>query len=573
MKSSKQNNHRPKPTPLATIVALSFLFGSTLLISACNDSTVDPVAAQTAALRNNVKNIVVIYAENRSFDGLYGNFPGANGLSTVLDAQGNPTSAYIAQKDRNGYPLTTLPPTWGGVTAGGITPVVTQAQSTGLANKPFPVETSFQSSANATLSTSTVTRDLVHRFFQNQMQIDGGKNDMFAAWTDAGGLTMGYFNTQNSALYKLAQNNVFCDNFFQGAFGGSFLTHQYLISASAPEYPNADTAAAKPSIAILDKDPTGKYLPQLSTTSASPGSALDGPPIFVVDGNVTPANYFGDNKFYCVNTMQPAYQPSGNAPVDTKGNDAFYANPAAATTVPPQTKTTIGDLLEAKNVNWKWYSGSWDAATADGKQDPSVKRSVIYTGNQYRVATTTSVDFQAHHQPFNYFAKFDPVTNAAYRTAHLQDYNNLLADAKAGTLPPVTFYKPEGVYNEHQGYANIDDGDAKIAQTIAALQASPQWNNMVIVVTYDENGGSWDHVAPPKADLLGPGSRVPAMIISPFAKKGTVDHTQYDTASVLRLITRTFGLDTLPGLTARDNALVANGGKPMGDLTAALNLQ
>ena len=65
---------------------------------------------------------------------------------------------------------------------------------------------------------------------------------------------------------------------------------------------------------------------------------------------------------------------------------------------------------------------------------------------------------------------------------------------------------------------------------------------MVIVITYDENGGQWDHVAPPKGDLLGPGTRIPAIIISPFAKNGFVDHTQYDTASILRLITRRFGL-------------------------------
>ena len=95
---------------------------------------------------------------------------------------------------------------------------------------------------------------------------------------------------------------------------------------------------------------------------------------------------------------------------------------------------------------------------------------------------------------------------------------------------------------------------------------------MVIVVTYDEFGGQWDHVAPPKGDLLGPGTRIPALVISPMAKKGTVDHTQYDTASVLRLITRVFQLPTLNGLAARDAALKANGGTPMGDLTNALNL-
>jgi acid phosphatase len=94
---------------------------------------------------------------------------------------------------------------------------------------------------------------------------------------------------------------------------------------------------------------------------------------------------------------------------------------------------------------------------------------------------------------------------------------------------------------------------------------------MVIVVTYDENGGFYDHAAVPKADRWGPGTRIPAIIVSPFAKKGFVDHTQYDTASVLRLITHRFALPTLPGLKLRDASLVTNGNKPMGDLTGALD--
>jgi acid phosphatase len=547
--------------PLTTMAALA--------LSACgNSSSTD----YTAALQSKVKNVVVIYAENRSFDGLYGKFPGANGLSSLYDANGKLTSAYVAQKDRNGNVLTTLPQTWGGVTAGGITPVVTQAQSAGLPNAPVSIETAFTAASNAVLTTATVTRDLYHRFFENQMQINGGANDMFAAWADSGGLTMGNFDYSKSSMYKLAQQYVLADNFFQGAYGGSFLNHQYLICACAPEYPNADTAAAAPTIAVLNKDASGKYLPQLSTKATSPASAMDGPPSYVLSGNITPANYFGDGKFYAVNTMQPAYQPSGNAPASVTGSNSLYANPAAATTLPPQTAATIGDLLDNKGVSWKWYGGAWNAALNDGTQPATTARSVIYTGNSFGVATTTNVDFQPHHQPFNYYAKFDPVTAAANRAAKLKDYTDLIADAAAGTLPAVAFYKPEGVYNQHPGYANIDNADAKISDVIAKLQASPQWNNMVVVVTYDEFGGTWDHVSPPKGDLIGPGTRIPALVISPLAKKGTLDHTQYDTASVLRLITKTFGLPTLPGIAARDAALKANGNPAMGDLSNALQL-
>ena len=106
---------------------------------------------------------------------------------------------------------------------------------------------------------------------------------------------------------------------------------------------------------------------------------------------------------------------------------------------------------------------------------------------------------------------------------------------------------------------------------VDALQHSPQYRHMVIVITYDENGGIWDHVAPPKGDMFGPGSRIPAIIVSPFAKHGVVDHTQYDTTSILRLITRRWHLPVLDGIKTRDSALVKNGYPPMGDLTNALD--
>ena len=149
-----------------------------------------------------------------------------------------------------------------------------------------------------------------------------------------------------------------------------------------------------------------------------------------------------------------------------------------------------------------------------------------------------------------------------------------MSDATAGTLPPVVWYKPTGNVNQHPGYANVDDGDAHIADLVSKLKASPQWAHMVIVITYDEYGGQWDHVAPPKGDLLGPGTRIPAhhhlalregRHRRPHAVRHGVDSSASSTQA-LRARRR------LPGLTARDQALVANGGTPMGDLTNALSL-
>ncbi len=183
-------------------------------------------------------------------------------------------------------------------------------------------------------------------------------------------------------------------------------------------------------------------------------------------------------------------------------------------------------------------------------------------------------NFQFHHQPFNYFTHYAPGTAA--RTEHLKDGglggDAFIKDIDDGKLAAVTFYKPQGNLNEHPGYTDVTSGDQHLADVISHLEKSPQWAGMLVVVTYDENGGFWDHVAPPTADRWGPGNRIPAFIISTYAKKGFVDHTEYDTTSILRLITRRYGLPILPGIAARNAALQAHGEPPLGDLTAALDL-
>ena len=174
-----------------------------------------------------IDTVVVIYAENRSFDNLYGGFPGANGLSNV-------TADQARQLDRDGKPLAELPPAWGGLTAKGVTPPVTEAQSAHLPNASLRHR---RSEAASTQKTSVITRDLWHRFYQEQMQIDGGKNDKFVAWADSGGLVMGHYDGSVLPMWAVAKKYVLADNFFLGAFGGSFLNHFQLACACAPVYP------------------------------------------------------------------------------------------------------------------------------------------------------------------------------------------------------------------------------------------------------------------------------------------------------------------------------------------------
>src|SRR5262249_9516105 len=93
-----------------------------------------------------------------------------------------------------------------------------------------------------------------------------------------------------------------------------------------------------------------------------------------------------------------------------------------------------------------------------------------------------------------------------------------------------------GPDNEHPGYADLLRGQNYVASLVSAVQNSPYWKDTAIIITYDENGGRWDHVAVPKGDRWGPGTRVPAIIISPYARRGFVDHTRYDTTSILAFI-------------------------------------
>jgi acid phosphatase len=447
-----------------------------------------------------VEHILVIYAENRSFDNLYGLFPGANGIA-------NATPSQFTQVDRDGKALATLPPIWIGKVASPDFPP-------DLPNKPFRIDAP---PINQPLSVPTP--DLVHRFYQSVEQINGGRNDRFVAASDAGGLAMGYYDGSSLPLWQWAKDYVLADNFFMGAFGGSFLNHFWLVCACTPE--DRDAPAAR----RVQLDERG----WLATRPGSPASVLSGAPMFM-DGEVTPDGY-------SVNTTQPPWQPSRVPPArdgDPRGTDPRRHALA------PQSHKTIGDTLSAKGVTWAWYAGAWNAAVQDGMQAPEAPRRIITTranGAPY---------FAPHHQPFNYFARFAPGT--ADRERHLKDYTDLLAAIERGSLPQVAFYKPQGTLNQHPGYADVLSGDIHIAELLSLIKASPLWSSIAIIITYDENGGFWDHVPPPAGDRWGPGTRVPTLIVSPRAKRSFVDHTPYDTTSIIKLITRRFGLEPLPGV-------------------------
>ncbi|MGA9604649.1 MAG: acid phosphatase [Methyloceanibacter sp.] len=412
----------------------------------------------SAAQLSDVEHIIVIYLENHSFDNLFGFFPNADGIAAA--------GATKIQVDPDGLPYNFLPPIHEGKSDSPIDRNFPEK----LPNQPFSID--------AYVPLREPTRDLIHRFYHQRAQIDGGLMDKFAAYSNASGLAMGFYDGSRTKLWDYAQRYTLADHFFHAAFGGSFLNHFWMICACTPRYEDAPkNLKADPDIAF---DNASNLVEQLK----KPDQVTD-------DG-------------YAVNTLQPFDPPHLNEP-----------------TLPLQDMPTIGDELSGKGIDWAWYAGGWDDAVA-GHPDKN---------------------FQTHHQPFAYFKKY--AANTEGRSRHLKDARDFVWQVINGTLPPVAFYKPIGELNEHPGYANVLEGDEHLGQLLHLIEQSPIWSTSIVIVTFDENGGYWDHVPPPVIDRWGPGLRVPTVIISPFAKKGFIDHTTYDTTAILKLIETRFGLDPL----------------------------
>jgi acid phosphatase len=510
-----------------------------------------------------VKHIVVIYEENHSFDNLFGGWEGVNGRS-----QADP--AHTTQVNEAGTPYTCLlqddvnltsPPL-----AANCTDTTTgTAFSSHFANAPFliddyikPSDTTCPPNPNAAFSSPNgfakgtgspggCTRDIVHEFYQDQYQENGGAMNRFVTGSDAIGLTMGQYDTKQLPLYTYLHTTnhpkyVIADNFFQGAFGGSYLNHQFLIAAQAPTYPNAPANLHS----IIDSNGMPVAYPLYKPT----GPVLRGP-LTVTCPSPVPNRACGD---YSVNTQQPSQQPFG----------AFGAK------LPLQTHTTIGDELSAKGIDWAWYAGGWSNAAGivngpgwTNGPGPNCSDPNVIPNSPYPYCPDGL--FQFHHQPFNYFANYAPGTPGR---AHLQDeaaFQSILgASGKTCGLKPVSFVKPIGEENEHPGYASTPLGESHLVATLKAIEGGACAKDTMVIVTYDEFGGQWDHVPPPGQaggpagphDLFGPGPRIPAVVLSPYLTKPfAVDHVEHDTTAILKTIEQRWGLQALTQRDAAQNSL------------------
>jgi phospholipase C len=527
-----------------------------LLVAAAALAVTVVASASTAASTplSTINHIVVIYEENHSFDNLYGGWEGVNGLknadaahTTQVD-QANAPYTCLKQNDVN---LAALPATCSDAAHGissafkntwfTIDPLI---PATATTCPPAAKAFSFPNGVlNGQGLPGGCTRDLVHKFYQEQYQLNGGQQNRYMVGSDAIGLSMGVYDTKQLPIYKWLHganhpSYVIADDFFQAAFGGSFLNHQFLIAAQPPSDPNAPASQhSQLDTAGFPSRTYPLYTPQPAATYKDSDFTVTCPAPL-------PTLACGN---YAVNTMQPPYEPSG-----TFGDKLV-----------PQTNPTIGDRLTAKGIDWAWYSGGWANASgltsdpgytngpgpncSDGSKDPSAK--FVYPNCPNNI-------FQYHHQPFNYYANYAPGTSGR---AHLQDeadFLKLLSDSrkpKKCALKPVSFWKPMGAENEHPGYASTPNGNSKLTHVLQYIEGGNCKKDTMVIVTYDEFGGQWDHVPPPGQgntagphDQFGPGTRIPALIIAPGLQASFgVDSKEHDTTSILATIEHRYGLAPL----------------------------
>jgi phospholipase C len=186
-------------------------------------------------------------------------------------------------------------------------------------------------------------------------------------------------------------------------------------------------------------------------------------------------------------------------------------------------------------VEWKYY----------------VRQGSPAETRQRAISAQDSAETQAArvYSYMNPLLGFPAVRNDPSQTDRVVATDQFYLDAAAGKLPQVCWLVPSDAVSEHPP-ANITHGMAYVTGAVNAVMRSPDWQHSAIFITWDEWGGFYDHVSPPRVDAYGLGLRVPGLIISPYAKRGFIDHKPSSTGSWLRIVEERYHL---PSLTARDS--------------------
>lgn len=534
-----------------------------------------------------IRHVIVVIGENQTFDGLFGGYAPAAGQSVrnllsegivnadgtpgpnfalAAQSKGAPLQAYALQPERAGRYATLPQP----LQIGEMNPVTFQSAGgtpdtrfpADLPNGPFPITryVPYRNAGKDGLAAVVVTGDPVHRFFQMWQQTggDNGRLDMFT-WVAAsagmggdtkgvspanpaqGGELMGFMNMSAGdapLFHSLARDYALSDNYHQSVMGGTGANFFAIATADLPFFNRDDVPATPPANQIENPDPLPGTPDFYTRDGYEGGSYVDcsdpkQPGVAAIlaflDARRIPSKC-APGAYYLVNNYNPGYDMDGRPqPI---GPDNY--------TYPPQTVPTIAESLARHGVSWKWYTGARDAA------DVAAEAAALHVP----VAKAQMLQYNNIGDPLAASAKVmgDPALKS-----RLAGLATLDSDLAHHTLPAVSFVVPKNLDSGHPGYSAPASYEAFLKDLLARVQADPAlWAHTAILITTDEGGGHFDTGYIQTLDFFGDGPRIALLAVSPYARKGVVDHAYGDHASILKFIERNWRLPPLSP-RSRDN--------------------
>lgn len=410
------------------------------------------------------------------------------------------------------------------------------------------------------------TASPVHRFYQMWQQTDcsvthatsdnpsGCLNDLFpyvevtigagsngkpqpANFTDLttgeGSTSMGFYNMAqgDAPTFKAwADQYTMSDNFHQSIEGGTGANHIVIGTGLGMYYSDGQGhIATPPENEIENPTPqpgTNNWYTQDGYSGGSYSNCSDPsqPGVSAVTKYLASLPYKPDTKcepgaYYLLNNYNPGYLGDG-----TVNTSTF--------TIPPSSQPTIGDVMNSHNISWRYYGAGWDNYV----KDPSSDVGGIYCNIC---------------NPFQYSTQI--MTNADQRQKHISDVPELYSDIQNDKLPAVTIVKPDGLLDGHPASSKLSLFEAFTSNIVQAVQANQKlWAHTAILVTFDEGGGYWDSGYIQPLDFFGDGTRIPAVMISPYSKGGHVSHVYADHVSFLKFVEKNWVLPTISS-NGRDN--------------------
>lgn len=537
---------------------------------ACISATMQANAASTTTP---IKHVIVVVGENHTFDNVFGGYrpsPGQyvdNLLSKrIIRPDGllgaNFASAVQHQADPGG--VYSINPPRSGTYAHLQQPDTTYAegQPLGVPDARFPANLAngpFQ--LTRYVPDDAYTGDPVHRFFQMWQQVGHGATDLFV-WvaqtvgvgvhtngnfvdnTHQGGVAMGFYNMSTGdlpLLAEMAHEYAISDNYHQAIMGGTGANFLAIVTGDAGFYNDNGTPTSPPTAVATTINGIPTTVSEIE--NPTPSAVNVNPNWYQEDG------YSGGSYVNCADTNQPGvkairdYLDSRHVPANCADGHYYLVNNynlgytangvlvdrnAKPFTLPPQPATlpTIADALANAGVSWKWYI----AARGDGS-----KPGADYCGICDPLTAFTSV-----------------MTNPA-KLANLQDITNLYSDIANNSLPEVAFVRPPETMAGHPADSEISAYQNYVTDLVNMVHNNPTlWNSTAIILTMDEGGGYFDSGYVQLVDFFGDGTRIPLIVVSPYAKHGHVDHIYNDHVSILKFIEHNWGLQPLSN-RSRDN--------------------